>query len=298
MFGGISVAAAVTAAVTAAIALITVLDMKIDDMTYAAPGSLTGGYTATVDPKNAVKSRDLTSFTYVSGVETIGMMGAAAAVVPVPGALPVGRYELYLGPDDDGGLICRAKFGVYVSVEFSPDRSALRELADLLAEIGAADANGYYASNSALGSYLDVKGDYASGEHLSIHAEGGASVGPGIDFSKVHSFFNDLAEKNGVRFVTPYTKDELISAFYEWIKKNVPNADERLEDIKVEYTGYDYGANITMMVYDKESTWKWVASVSNVSFITGRGNYARYLALGYNDDSEVLVGEIDLFPDD
>ena len=101
-----------------------------------------------------------------------------------------------------------------------------------------------------------------------------------------------------MRFVTPYTEEELVSAFYEWIKKNVPDADEKLEDIKVEYTGYDYGANITMMVKNKEGAWKWIASVSSVSFITGRGDSARYLALGYNDDSEVLVGGIDLFPDD
>ena len=64
------------------------------------------------------------------------------------------------------------------------------------------------------------------------------------------------------------------------------------------YVDTHYGENITMMVKNKEGAWKWIASVSSVSFITGRGDSARYLALGYNDDSEVLVGGIDLFPDD
>ena len=289
--------AAVLAALCAVICAFTSLtgtEMNINDFIQAAPGSIIGG-PSTVDPENAVRSRDLVSFSYVCGVQEDA---SPSLNILNPGSLPIGRYDLYLGPGENGELVCRAKFNTDISVEFHPEESALKELADILSDIGATEINGYYASNSALGSYLDVKGEYASGEHLSIHSEGGAGVGPGIDFSAVEKFFNELAEKNGERFVTRYSNDELCAAFFDWAMKNVPGISENDKNrVKVELRETYGGVNIRFVVTKSGGGWKWVALAEQVDSLTLKCRNARYLAVGYNDGTEVKIGEITL-PDE
>lgn len=264
------------------------------------PGSLTGGMN-TIDPKNAVKSTELLSFSLV--LEESGFIAPEDDL----DALPGGRYELYLGPDDDGNLICRMKYRTVgymtqnseISVEFACGGSALGNLARLLSDIGATEINGYYASDSALGSYLNVRGEYGSGETLAIHAEGGASVTPGVDFMKVVRYFRDLASENGRRFVRRYTEEELRAAFADWCRSVIPGvSDDDFKNLSTEYNAQYGGASIRFSAKDAEGNWKWVASAGPIDTLTGVGHYARYLAAGYNDDTEVMIGDIELFPGD
>ncbi len=145
---------------------------------------------------------------------------------------PRGRYHLSLTKDGDKAL-CDLQWKEMRStaeekpyrVNFKADLSALDDLQEFIEKKKITHLNGYHKTNSALGSYLDLKVEYESAETLSAFAEGGSSVMPDTSLEYFIIFFSDLAKQNGTFFIRGLTK-------------------EAAQDICLKYTKKLYGDNL------------------------------------------------------
>ena len=161
-------------------------------------GGLEGGL-KTVKPGAKVKSQDLTGF-----VMCFQWGGRYAEDNERSVTCPSGWYELSMKAGEDGAdcaLLYRPiKEEDEIRAEFTVDVSALEDLQAVIESSGIADLNGFSARNSARGYYCAIDADYASGEHLKLHGEGGASAEVPADVCAVVDFFSRLAVENGERF--------------------------------------------------------------------------------------------------
>lgn len=155
----------------------------------------TGGVADHSDPKapKSIESRDLESFHLRMEVDftvTIpAKEGEESATV-----YPTGMYDLSM--ERVGGDVAVKIDFPDASYEFMTDDSAIISLEELLREHNVASMNGHSQRNSALGTYIDLEAKYASGERISIYAEGGASVIPnGWSEDYFIAFFDGILTK-------------------------------------------------------------------------------------------------------
>lgn len=85
-----------------------------------------------------------------------------------------------------------------ISFVFTADESVLDRLEKIIRENGLAQFNGHSVRNSAIGSYLDIRADYASGEKITMFGEGGYAVIPyGFSAEPYLEFFAELCREYG-----------------------------------------------------------------------------------------------------
>lgn len=109
-----------------------------------------------------------------------------------------GHYFLSLKlAEDSSEYLIRIEAAASAEISGKTDAEALKSLARLIKEQNTASFNGWHKSNTALGSDMRFTAEYASGERISISAEGGVSAAPDIDPVPYISFFDELAGKNG-----------------------------------------------------------------------------------------------------
>jgi len=117
--------------------------------------------------------------------------------------MPHGKCTLDLRAHQDGALVEVECEESDISVRFVTDRSALTDLQALIKKQNLSAINGHSKRNTALGTYLDLKVKYASGETISAFAEGGVSTEPKGDHwspTVFCGFFQRLCENNGYDF--------------------------------------------------------------------------------------------------
>ena len=138
---------------------------------------------------------------------------------PAEGALPGdgSTEELAEGAQPGDMLLCSLNYNDRLT-EFAADRSVLPRLQQVLESSGIAEQNGYSARNSALGDYLDLEVDYASGEELTLYGEGG-DVLPPCDLAALIVFFNGIAEENGEHFTRRMPVDMAEAAFIRFAEE-------------------------------------------------------------------------------
>lgn len=158
-----------------------------------------GGLTDNSDPRapKTIQSKVLNSFSLTfldEGLHT-----------PPPGQedhFPVGRYTLTAQRQGDRAhfsLACDRKETIApVVFEKDLDASALDELHELLLENKVPAVNGSSLRNTALGTYINLRALYDSGETLSVYAEGGASTVP-RDWCGTDVFVKFFLEKLGAK---------------------------------------------------------------------------------------------------
>ena len=84
------------------------------------------------------------------------------------------------------------------SFVFTADESVLDRLEKIIRENNLAQFNGHSMRNSAIGSYLDICADYASGEKITMFGEGGYAVIPyGFSAEPYVEFFAELCREYG-----------------------------------------------------------------------------------------------------
>ncbi|MCR5734226.1 MAG: hypothetical protein K6G22_06450 [Lachnospiraceae bacterium] len=124
-----------------------------------------------------------------------------------PVIYPYGMYTFEMKEEDDKAVV-KAVFAdaddhrfideeMTGEYEFTTDKKALKELDSLMKEHNVPYYNGHAKRNSALGTYIDLDASYASGETLSVYAEGGYSARPtGWDDGFFIAFFDELVKEN------------------------------------------------------------------------------------------------------
>ena len=84
------------------------------------------------------------------------------------------------------------------SFVFTADESVLDRLEKIIRENNLAQFNGHSMRNSAIGSYLDLCADYASGERITMYGKGGYAVIPyGFSAEPYVEFFAVLCHEYG-----------------------------------------------------------------------------------------------------
>ncbi|MBR5381509.1 MAG: hypothetical protein IK136_02695 [Oscillospiraceae bacterium] len=125
---------------------------------------------------------------------------------------PFGLYEFHIA-EKDGKAECSMRFrGVYSpeaarDLAFTADRSALSGLEKVIRDAEVALSNGHDKVNTALGTSIRFSALYASGEKITIWAEGGASTIPD-DFrpKPLFDWFTALAVENGQEWLQNVNK--------------------------------------------------------------------------------------------
>lgn len=122
---------------------------------------------------------------------------------------PVGKCVLEMRAEADSALVMVACEDMGISLHFTVDKAALNDLQALIQEHDLAAINGHSKRNTALGTYLDLTVEYASGERIHAYAEGGASTAPPGHWNPAAfaAFFQRLSESNGYGF---YPVDRLL----------------------------------------------------------------------------------------
>lgn len=106
-------------------------------------------------------------------------------------SLAEGICHLAYMPEDDGEPR---------EISFAIREKDMAELRLLLDDIGVTSLNGWQAENDGSSYELDLQGEYAEGEHLHLSARGNYLISPPADIDEITYFFNELAEKAGLRY--------------------------------------------------------------------------------------------------
>ena len=184
------------------------------------------GTTELHEPTGAVKSVDLVSFTAEFIQEGMYETGHERSLICRPG-----RYAYSLAPDESGTMVCSMRYrSVYnetepVTYAFPVAADVLTSLQKVLEDSGIAEQNGFYGWNSALGTFVDIVGTYASGEKLTVYGEGGVSAAPPCDVDALTVFFNRIAREHGYRFTEAYSLNEAQDAFLAYLSAHIDWAD-------------------------------------------------------------------------
>ena len=259
--------------------------------------AVTGG-TTVVQTGEPIESTELVSFALE--YDSFGMYPDDSARSAL---CHQGRYSAQVNQGEDGRVHCELTYrrpydDDVIAVEFWADASALEELQAALDSGGFTQINGFSASNSALGVYVDVRADYASGEHLSVHGEGGASAAPPADVDGLVVCLNQIAEQNGLRYTRMYTENEVVEALGTWAMRNAPDVPP-LDGDNVTVTCNEYGEVYTVRIcyWDDERLWYIDADVDALSGIASEVFYRAQL--DGDDPVDVNVeGTVDLFGTD
>ncbi len=155
-----------------------------------------GGVADTSDPSapKVIKSDEITSFSLQTLVDQPLTIPAEEGR-ETDTTYPTGTYGFSM---ERSGAEVSVKIDFpEESYEFVTDEEALKKLDDLLKDHDVASMNGHAQRNSALGTYIDLDVKYASGESISVYAEGGAAVVPNAwNDGYFITFFDGLLEEN------------------------------------------------------------------------------------------------------
>lgn len=222
------------------------------------------GYTTIHEGGRKIESDEIVSFSL--NYDQIGFYDEDSERYDICRA---GRYSIEMKADEAGNALCSLNFkdldgyGDPVEIQFTAGPEAFTELQQVLTDAGILAINGFSGWDSALGTYVKLKAEYATGEKLSVYGEGGASAYPPADIDAVIVYFNELAERNGLRFTYYPGERELTALFNTWLEEILPPAcDPEAEEVRREYDQYDDIADMTV-AYDDPDDIGW-------------GAYARY----------------------
>ena len=107
---------------------------------------------------------------------------------------PNGFYR-FAAEREDGKAKITAEFSKSEKYEYSAPLSALDELHAACMANDLPKINGFSKSNSALGTYVRVDVQYASGETIRAFGEGGISCSPPVDLGFTIDTFRALTER-------------------------------------------------------------------------------------------------------
>jgi len=116
---------------------------------------------------------------------------------------PPGSYSFHIAAKE-GGAECTMTYrgrydaGSRSEASFTADISAMSSLEQVIRGADIAQNNGHDKTNTALGTHIVFRADYASGEKISIYADGGASTIPAhFSVKPLLDWFTALAEEHG-----------------------------------------------------------------------------------------------------
>ena len=106
------------------------------------------------------------------------------------------EYSVFL---KDGKAEVSVRFGEdKTSFAFTADVAVFETLGRIIRKNELAQFNGHSMRNSAIGSYLDLRAGYASGEEITMYGEGGYAVIPyGFSAEPYVEFFAELCREYG-----------------------------------------------------------------------------------------------------
>lgn len=170
-----------------------------------------GGTTDFSNPNapKKIKSDDLVSFHLKTEesqrVRVADETGGARSLI-----YPSGMYTFDM-KESDGKITVHAEFSDK-AFDFDADEAALAALNQLIKENDVAAMNGHSASNSALGTFIDLEAVYADGERIDIYAEGGVAAVPYGWHSDIFIAFFDklMQEYTGTAFADSLVEDHSV----------------------------------------------------------------------------------------